>query len=64
MLRMKVSGMTCQHCVAAVSGAVSALPGVEQVTVDLDHGEVSVTGSPEPAQVRAAIEAEGYDVAA
>jgi copper chaperone len=30
-----VSGMTCGHCVAAVSAELSALPGVRDVSVDL-----------------------------
>jgi copper chaperone len=38
-----VSGMTCEHCVKAVSGEVAALPGVTDVAVDLATGEVTVT---------------------
>jgi copper chaperone len=33
-----VSGMTCGHCVAAVTDEVGALPGVTGVTVDLVAG--------------------------
>ena len=36
-----VTGMTCGHCVSAVSSELSALPGVEQVDVDLAAGGVS-----------------------
>ena len=32
---IRVDGMSCQHCVKAVSGAVNALPGIESVEVDL-----------------------------
>ncbi|MDQ2803452.1 MAG: cation transporter [Pseudomonadota bacterium] len=64
MLNLKVSGMTCGHCVAAVSKAVRAVPKVENVTVDLARGEVAVTGNPDPGAVRAAITEEGYEVLA
>ena len=36
-----VTGMTCSHCVAAVSAELSALPGVTGVDVDLVAGRVS-----------------------
>jgi copper chaperone len=64
MLHLKVSGMTCGHCVSAVSRAVRAVPGAEDVAVDLDRGEVTVQGNPDPSAVRAAIAEEGYEVQA
>ena len=33
-----VTGMTCEHCVNAVTQEVSALPGVQEVAVDLATG--------------------------
>ncbi len=36
-----VTGMTCGHCVSAVTSELSAVPGVEQVDVDLAAGGVS-----------------------
>ena len=63
-----VTGMTCGHCVVAVTDEVTALPGVEKVTVDLRPGgtsTVNVTSS-EPldaAGVRAAIGEAGYELA-
>jgi len=45
-IRYKVTGMTCQHCVAHVTEEVTAIPGVEAVDVNLD-GTMIVT-SPEP----------------
>ena len=36
-----VTGMTCSHCVAAVSEELSALPGVTGVHVDLVAGGIS-----------------------
>jgi copper chaperone len=38
----QVSGMTCEHCVRAVSGELKQLSGVRDVTVELVPGGVSV----------------------
>ena len=62
MLELRVSGMTCEHCVAAVGGAVRGVPGVTEVAVDREHGLVRVEGAPDALAVRAAIEEEGYEV--
>jgi copper chaperone len=64
MLNLKVSGMTCGHCVAAVTKAVQAVPLVESIAVDLQRGEVTVGGNPDARAVRQAIADEGYDVLA
>jgi copper chaperone len=64
--RYTVVGMTCSHCVNAVTEEVSALPGVTEVDVDLASGALTVTGT-EPVDegaVRAAVEEAGYEVAA
>jgi copper chaperone CopZ len=37
-----VTGMTCEHCVAAVRSELGALVGVTEVGVDLDAGATSV----------------------
>ncbi|WP_018731537.1 heavy-metal-associated domain-containing protein [Salinispora oceanensis] len=60
----QVQGMTCGHCVAAVSAEVGELPGVEQVEVDLAAGRLTVT-SQHPMKVetvRAAVDEAGYDL--
>ncbi len=61
MLRLPVSGMTCEHCAAAVTRAVRVVPGASDVRVDLARGEVTVQGHPDPEAVRAAVAAEGYE---
>ncbi|MEU5093389.1 heavy-metal-associated domain-containing protein [Streptomyces sp. NPDC020996] len=40
-----VTGMTCAHCVRAVTEEISGVAGVESVTVDLATGSVTVTVS-------------------
>ncbi len=60
----QVQGMTCGHCVGAVSNQVGALPGVIDVTVDLPAGRVTVT-SEQPLDenaVRAAVDEAGYEL--
>lgn len=63
-----VNGMTCGHCVSSVTEELSALPGVEQVTVDLNAGgtsRVSVVSAAPLAEddVRAAVDEAGYQLA-
>jgi copper chaperone len=41
MPEIQVKGMTCSHCVAAITKALQSLPGVSNVDVDLDSGRVS-----------------------
>ncbi|MEO7447317.1 MAG: cation transporter [Humibacillus sp.] len=60
-----VTGMTCGHCVAAVTEELSALPGVTAVDVDLHAGAdspVTITcRSPlDPAAIEAAVAEAGY----
>jgi len=62
MLLLKVEGMDCEHCVETVTGAVSALPGADDVKVDLASGEVRVSGDVSREAAAKAIEAKGYDV--
>ena len=63
-LRYSVPGMSCEHCRAAVSGEVSKVEGVTGVDVDLETKLVVVHGEAvSDADVRAAIDEAGYDVA-
>ena len=39
---VKVEGMTCQHCVQAITEALKKIPGLDSVAVDLDKKEVDV----------------------
>lgn len=60
-----VTGMTCQHCVQAVTTELTELPGVAAVEVDLGSGVVTVT-SAEPLTddaVRGAVDEAGYELA-
>ncbi|MBW8072766.1 MAG: cation-transporting ATPase [Ferrovum sp.] len=61
-LNLTLTGMTCQGCVGTVRRVVSAVPGVEDLAVDLDSGTVRVRGTVDPEEVMAAIQDAGYEV--
>jgi len=61
-----VEGMTCGHCVRAVSDEVGALDGVRSVQVDLEAGSMTVTSEDIVADedIAAAVDEAGYLVVA
>lgn len=61
-MRLAVDGMTCGHCVRAITRAVQALDPAAQVAVDLDARSVDVQTALQAEQVIAAIVAAGYPV--
>ena len=58
----QVTGMTCDHCVRAVTTELVLLEGVRSVDVDLGQGAVTVTsdGPLDREEVREAIDEAGY----
>ena len=61
--RFQVPGVSCQHCVNAITREVSALPGVQHVLVALDNKIVTVEHGEQvnTDQIVAAINEAGYD---
>ena len=64
---VQITGMTCGHCVSAVTEELSALDGVQEVRVELVPGGTSTvevtSAQPLDAQaVRAAVDEAGYAV--
>ncbi len=61
----QVEGMTCGHCIAAVTTEVKSVPGVSDVSVDITTGRVIVTSTRplERAEVAAAVDEAGYELA-
>ena len=61
-----VDGMTCGHCINAVTGELTKLAGVTDVAVDLDTASVTVTSDAalDPDAVGAAIDEAGYELRA
>lgn len=60
-----VTGMTCGHCVQAVTDEITSLEGVEKVDVDLSSGSVTVVSAEALAEtsVAAAVDEAGYALA-
>jgi copper chaperone len=57
-----VKGMTCGHCVRAVTEEIEAVDGVTSVDVSLDEARAVVTGNADTEAVRAAVVEAGYEV--
>lgn len=62
-MTIKIEGMMCMHCRAAVEKALLAVEGVETVEVSLENKCASVTGTADPAALRKAVTDAGYQVA-
>ena len=62
MIELKVTGMSCQHCVQAVKDALAGVIGVTGVEqVELESGRALVEGNASPEALVAAVKAAGYD---
>lgn len=60
----RVPGISCEHCRAAITEEVSAIDGVESVSVDLEAKLVEITGTDlDDEALRSAIDQAGYEVA-
>lgn len=59
-----VTGMTCQHCVNAVTEEVSGITGVTEVDIDLEGGKVTVTSTSDldDKTVAEAVDEAGYEL--
>ena len=63
-IEFKVEGMSCQHCVAAVTRAIQEHDASAQVQVDLSAGKVAVQSGASVETLKAAIDEAGYPVVA
>jgi len=58
---IKISGMSCNHCVSSVEKALRAVPGVQRVKeVRIEDGTAVIEGSPEPQAIISAVREAGY----
>jgi copper chaperone len=61
MQTYEIKGMTCNHCVMAVTKALGKVPGVTKVEkVDLASGKATIEGTADEQAILAAITNEGY----
>ena len=60
-----VLGMTCAHCIAAVTAEVAKIPGVSGVDIDLATGSVTVESTDvlDAQLIAAAVDEAGYELA-
>lgn len=62
MLKLKVDGMNCGHCVKSVTEALAGVAGVKKVVeVSLEKGEAVVEGSADAKALIAAVEERGFE---
>lgn len=59
-IAFKINGMTCNHCKANATKAISNLKSVKEVTVNLSEGVAYVDGNPTDEEVKSAVEAIGF----
>ncbi len=61
---VKIKGMTCQHCVMAVTKALSGIPGIKEIKVDLEKGEAAFAEEKDVSleTIREAVRKAGYEV--
>ncbi len=60
--RYQVTGMTCGHCEMSIREEVEEIPGIEEIAISAQTGELVVSGRGEidDAQVLAAVAEAGY----
>lgn len=62
MTTLKIEGMTCNHCVKAVTEALAEVAGVDKVVgVSLEQGQAEISGSADNAALVAAVAEAGYE---
>ena len=64
MTTIKIKGMSCQHCVMAVTKALKEIAGLQDITVDLEKGEASFneTSPVDKTVIKDRIKKAGYEV--
>ena len=60
--RIEVRGMTCAHCVRAVTAAAGGIAGVSRPQAELATGILSWHGNADRSAIRAALARAGYEV--
>jgi copper chaperone len=64
VISFEVKGMSCGHCVKAVTEALRSVDPAAQVAVDLARARVEVESKADAARLREAIVEAGYEVPA
>jgi len=63
-IEIRVSGMTCAHCVQSVTSELMQISDIEHVAIDLSTGTVAISanGAVDQSEIVAAIAEAGYSV--
>ena len=64
MRTIKIKGMSCNHCVAAVTKALNEIEGLSDVSVNLEKGEASFEESTpiEETAIQEAVKKAGFEL--
>jgi copper chaperone CopZ len=62
--RIRIDGMSCQHCVRAVFTALAGVEGISRADVTIGGAEIEHAGNVTGEQLDAAIAMAGYELAA
>ncbi|HDQ39756.1 MAG TPA: copper chaperone [Desulfonatronum sp.] len=64
MTTITIKGMSCQHCVSAVTKALSGIDGIQDVQVSLEKDQATFTETRpvDPEVIRTAVKKAGYEV--
>ncbi len=60
-MKLSITGMTCNHCVAHARKNLEAVPGVSVVEVSLESGTAVVKGDVDAAALLTAVKDAGYE---
>jgi len=60
-IKLKITGMTCGHCVAHTKKNLEAVPGVTEAEVTLEPGGAVVKGDADAVALVAAVKEAGYE---
>ena len=61
-IELSIQGMTCSGCTNAVGRALRRVPGVTDVSVDLEAGRARIVGAATTKDLVTAVENSGFDV--
>jgi len=64
MEKLSIKGMSCNHCVQSVTNALSSVPNITDVSVNLAKGEATyqITAPVDLAKIKEAVRKVGFDV--
>lgn len=60
MLQFKIPDMTCGHCEKTIRAALTGLPGVERLEIDLPTKTLRIEGTADPKTIQKMVSEVGY----